>query len=305
MEKVGVLISQVFRTCMIGLMIAGQANLFAAEDEWTAAELSAEEQYRQLNLIVMISEGVEAPFLQQLQTASGQDESMAKRGQQPQINLDDFQSPLNRIVDQRELIGEASWIFQYALDNSEAISRELESLAENNPNATASVDLVPLAEDAILIRTALSGSIETLSQQGNPAMQPDLEAYQNRTVYLRNVMEYWKFDAELTAITNEAMDQTGGRMDAYQRLLEDQPHLRSFRRHLQSVENIYRKSKDRKMDTPEQVGDALIEEEANDPAKHFPLRSKSQGSSEEGSSEETGTSSADEPAPMPADDPPA
>lgn len=305
MEKAFVLIFQVIRTGMVGLLITAQANLFAAEDEWTAEDQSAAEQYRQLNLIVMISEGVEAPFLKQLQSATGQDVVVAKRNQQPQINPDDFQSPLNRIVDQRELIGEASWIFKYALDNNETISNELDSLAKNNPNSIASVDLVPLAEDAILIRTALSGSIENLAQQEYEAMLPSLMAYQNRTVYLRNVMEYWKFDAELTAITNEAMDQTGGRMDAYQRLLEDQPNLRSFRRHLQSVENIYRKSKDQKRDTPEQVGDALIEEEANNPAKHFPLKPKTQGSSESGSSEETGTSTTDEPASTTAEEPPA
>ena len=59
------------------------------------------------------------------------------------------------------------------------------------------------------------------------------------------------------------------------------------------------------MDTPEQVGDALIDEEANNPARHFPKSSKPQGSSEESSSDETVTTSNEEPAPEPADEPPA
>jgi hypothetical protein len=124
------------------------------------------------------------------------------------------------------------------------------------------VDLVQLAEDAIIVRTALAGSIEYLAKDGHPELTDKLKVYRNATVYLRNVMEYWKFDRELSAITANAMKNTGGKMAAYQRMLEDEPNLQGFKQHLQAVEEIYKKASEHKVKPPDLKTKKLIEEEA-------------------------------------------
>jgi hypothetical protein len=218
--------------------------------------LSAGEKYRQLNLILMISEGVEAGFLQHLGLADPSESNL------PEVRVDDFQTPLNRIADQKALVSNAAKLFRFALANEPEMVATLAELAANNPQEIAQVDLVLLAEDAIIIRTALSGSFEYLLDPGDPVEQGYLESYQQRTVYLRNVMEYWTFEQELAAITDEAMQETGGKMEAYQRFLEDQPELDSFKQHLQAVEHIYWQSRGGKGKPPKLPGDELIESEA-------------------------------------------
>jgi len=218
--------------------------------------LSAGEKYRQLNLILMISEGVEAGFLQHLGLADPSESNL------PQVRVDDFQTPLNRIADQKALVSNAAKLFRFALANEPEMVATLAELAAENPQEIAQVDLVLLAEDAIIIRTALSGSFDYLLDPGDPVEQGYLESYQQRTVYLRNVMEYWTFEQELAAITDEAMQETGGKMEAYQRFLEDQPELDSFKQHLQAVEHIYWQSRGGKGKPPKLPGDELIESEA-------------------------------------------
>jgi len=226
-------------------------------------DLPAGEKYRQLNLILMVSEGVESGFLEQLGLSLSEESAAAASSRKlPQVQVDDFQTPLNRIVDQQAMVNNAAGLFRFALENEPEIVTTLAQLAASSPEDVSQVDLVMLAEDAIIIRTALSSSFEYLLDPENPLARDYLERYQDRTIYLRNVMEYWSFEQELAAITDEAMQETGGKMDAYQRFLEDQPELDSFKQHLQAVEHIYWQSRGGKGKPPKLPGDELIESEA-------------------------------------------
>ena len=232
-------------------------------------------QYRQLNLVLMVSEGVEPGFLAALDSQpSGDTPVESTGGTFPQVEVDDFQTPLNRIVDQRALMHKAAQVFRYAKENRAGIGTAIEAMAQSDPAEVAQVDVIKLAEDAIIIRTALTGSFEYLLSNGvwttaaggggagNDMISGFLETYRNRTLFLRNVMEYWQFEQELAAITDQAMDEAGGRMEAYQRMLEDEPNLDSFRQHLQAVEYIYWQTRGGKGKPPELPGDELIEAES-------------------------------------------
>lgn len=251
--------------------------LLASMPAWSALEptaldqLPAAERYRQLNLILMVSEGIEPAFLQRLLDHPSGDQGTRPTAETfPAIEVDNFQTPLNRIVEQDAMISSVARVFQYALDNHAGITQTLEELATSDPAAVAQVDLIQLAEDAIIVRTAITGSLEYQSshgmsgsaENGDPAMPGYLDSYRNRTVYLRNVMEFWQFEVELAAITDSAMVDTGGRMDAYQRMLEDQTDLDSFKQHLQAVENIYWQTRHRKGKPPSIPSDELIEAES-------------------------------------------
>ncbi len=224
-------------------------------------DLSAADKYRQLNLILMVSEGIDAAFVAQL-LPQPTGEVGAQPEPLPQLKVEDFQTPLNRIVDQRAMITQAARLFRFTLDNKTNITSALEEIAAAEPGQIAQVDLIQLAEDAIIIRSALSGSIEYLAKEGDPAWAGYLQTYQNRTLYLRNVMEYWKFDQELAAITDDAMEDTGGRMQAYQRMLEAEPNLLGFKQHLQAIEEIYKNTHPRKIKPRELESKELIDEES-------------------------------------------
>jgi hypothetical protein len=225
------------------------------------AELTAADQYRQLNLVLMVAEGMDPAFLAELQAAS-QPQAAEDAARFPQIDVDDFQTPLNRIVDQEALIASAVTVIRFVQDNRKAILGVIDDLAKNQPAAVAEVSLVELAEDAIIVRAALASALEYRDSGRDTADAAYLQAYQGRTIYLRNVMEYWSFSEELDVVTEDAMDSTGGRMAAYQRLLEDEPDMDSFKEHLQAMENIYWLARNKKGKPPKLPGDELIEAEA-------------------------------------------
>jgi hypothetical protein len=225
------------------------------------AQLTPAEQYRQFNLVLMVAEGMDPAFLAELQ-ASSQPQAEADAARFPQIDVDDFQTPLNRIVDQNALIASAVTVIRFVQDNRKTILGAIDDLVKNQPAAVAEVDLVALAEDAIIVRAALASALEYRDSGRDSTDAAWLQAYQARTIYLRNVMEYWSFSEELSTMTEDAMDSTGGRMEAYQRLLEDEPDMDSFKEHLQAMGNIYWLARNKKGKPPKLPGEELIESEA-------------------------------------------
>jgi len=235
----------------------GDINLAALD------QLSPAERYRQLNLMVMVSAGISHVFVEQLLPRQPPGaEAGAPEELVPLLAIEDFQTPLNRIVDQRQMIARAARVFRYTLDHRPDIERELVEIAASYPEQVAEVNLIQLAEEAIIIRSALAGSIEYLASEGDSAMAANLEPYQQRTIYLRDVMEYWKFDKELVAITENAIRDTGGKMAAYQRMLEDEPNLEGFKQHLQAVEAIYKNTQPLKVKKKDLESKELIESES-------------------------------------------
>jgi len=226
-------------------------------------ELPPAERYRQMNLLLMVSEGISPGFLDLLQRQTEPAAGFsAEPGAFPLIDVDSYQTPLNRIVDQTALIQRATGVFRYDQAHHAEIIRSLEDTALAWPAEVATVDLVLLAEDAIIVRSALSGTFEYLLDADNPAVQDFQQVYRDRTVYLRNVMEFWQFNQELAALTDEAMSDTGGRMEAYQRMLDSETNLDSFNQHLQAVEHIYWQVRGGKGKPPKIPVDELIHEEA-------------------------------------------
>ncbi len=247
--------------CMATLLQLLALNAWSEVSPGEPAGLTPAEQYRQYNLMLMVAEGMDPLFLGELQ-ATRQAPAASDPAHFPQINVDDFQTPLNRIVDQDALVGNAVAVIGYVHANRKNILRAVDEIAQTRADAVASVDLVEMAEDAIIVRTALTSTLEYQDGGSAHAWATYLQAYQAKTIYLRNVMEYWAFSEELDTITEDAMDTTGGRMEAYQRLLEDEPAMDSFKQHLQAVENIYWLSRNKKGKPPKLPGAELIDSEA-------------------------------------------
>lgn len=248
-----------FLCCMLALMnpVFGASSLAGLEG------LTYAQQYRQLNLALMVAEGVEPEFLNfLLALPASNGEEAVPAGVFPLIDVDAFQTPLNRIVDQTTMVRRAAAVFRYEQQNHAAILNAIEDLAAAYPSEVASIDLVSLAEDAIIVRTALAGNIEYLPGGAVPPVNGYLQHYQSSTIYLRNVMEFWDFNQELADLTDQAMDDAGGRMAAYQRMVEEEPGSDTFTHHLQAVEQIYWQTRNGKGKAPKIPGNEFIESEA-------------------------------------------
>ena len=229
--------------------------------------LTPAEQYRQLNLAVMISAGATPELLDFMQARDPSADGGIPAGRLPVVNIDDFLTPLNRIVNPDETLTKAARYMRVAQAQDAAIMHRMAEVAATHEEEIAVVNLVQLAEDAIIIRTSLAGSMGYASANAGAgtdsgsAMGEQLAAFEHETVRLRNQMEYWKFDQELATITRDAMKDTGGRMDAYQRLLEEGPDSDGFEHHLKTIERIYKETRKRtRGKKPDTVNDKLIEE---------------------------------------------
>ncbi len=210
------------------LVVATPAAVLATFDFDTIEGLTPGEQYRQLSLLMLVSGGINPALVTMLQPVVDTGES--------NLELDDFVTPLVRIVDQETLLANAAQMFRFARENSAAIQARMTSIVQANPILISMVDVNEIAADAIIIRNSIADSIEYSEAIDHPDAVELLKAFRAQTVYLRNMMEYNIFQQELAGITNQAILDLGGRLDAYQRMFDDEVDPDSIKRLIDSAE---------------------------------------------------------------------
>ena len=215
---------------MISLLLAVAAPTagLASFDFDTIEGLTPGEQYRQLSLLMLVSGGVNPALVTMLQpvvdTGGGN------------LELDDFVTPLVRIVDQETLLANAAQMFGFARENSAEIQARMTSIVRANPILISMVDVNEIAADAIIIRNSIADSIEYSEVIDDPDAAALLKAFRAQTIYLRNMMEYNIFQQELAEITSQAILDLGGRLDAYQRMFDDDVDPDLIKRRIESAE---------------------------------------------------------------------
>jgi hypothetical protein len=198
-------------------------------------ELTPGEQYRQLSLLMLVSGGVDPVLLDMLQPIAEKNAPLVQ-GSGSGLKLDDFVTPLVRIVDQEVMLAHAAQMFRYAKENSDEIQRRMTAIARSHPILISMLDVNELAADAIIIRNSIADSIEYSHAIDDPRAKAQLQAFRIQTLYLRNMMEYNQFQEDLAEITNEAILDLGGRLDAYQRMFEEDVDPDLIKRRVQSAE---------------------------------------------------------------------
>lgn len=246
MERPDVLITGLKKfVCLAALWcpLALPAAAHAAIDFESIAEKPAGEQYRQLSLLMLITGGTDPALLEMLQPViSGR---QASGGSVPDLQLDDYVTPLIRIVDPETMLAGAAEMFRFANENSQQIQQRMTGLARENPLLISMVDVNELAADAIIIRTSIADTIEYSEAIDDAAAEERLQAFRAQTMYLRNMLEYNQFEAELAEITNQAIVDLGGRLDAYQRMFNDDVDADMIRRRVESAEIMNAQTGDR------------------------------------------------------------
>jgi len=104
------------------------------------------------------------------------------------------------------------------------------------------VDMNAITEDAIIIRNAISDAIGYSSLAENEEIEVHLQNYRTQTIRIRNVMEYELFDKELTRLTDEAILSVGGKLDAYQRMFDEEVDSKEFDRQFDAADYIFNRT---------------------------------------------------------------
>jgi hypothetical protein len=223
---------QLLLLCLLALTMPPAG--FAAMDFESLEQLTPGEQYRRLSLLMLVAGGTEPALLDMLQPVV--DRQAAAGVDLQQLELDDYVTPLIRIVDQDTLLASAARLFRFANENGAEIQQRLTQLARDNPILISMLDVNELAADAIIIRSAIADSIEYSEVIDDPGARDRLVDFRGQTVYLRNMMEFNIFQEDLAAITNQAIIDLGGRLDAYQRMFNDEVDEDLIKRRVESAE---------------------------------------------------------------------
>ena len=221
------------------LAIAGNSHASNLEE---IRNLPPAEQYRQLSLILLISGGADAALLDALTPADSTEKTGAAT-----FKPDDYKTPLLRIVDQESMLSGAAFLLRFAQDSHEEIQSSLAAINSGHPVLVSNVDMNAITEDAIIIRNAIADSIGySRLADGQAADGQDLalylENYRTQTIRIRNVMEFELFDEELERLTDEAIVSVGGKLDAYQRMFDEEVDTNEFDREFDAAEYIYNRT---------------------------------------------------------------
>jgi hypothetical protein len=234
---------------VIALLAATSSVVLASAGPESTPELPPGEKYRRLSLLLLVSAGVEPGLLELLGAPEQSDtDTMSSGSGDFAMQLDDYLTPLARIVDQESLLASAARMFRYARENGQQIQDELTDITQQYPILVSLVDVNEIAEDAIIIRNSIADAIayslagkqsqEPEQLQAGEQAQPEqrLQTFRHQTIQLRNMMEYNIFQEELAQITDQAIIDLGGRLDAYQRMFDDEVDSELVQRRVNSAE---------------------------------------------------------------------
>ena len=215
--------------------IAAQNNEYRGLE--TVAHLPPGEQFRQLSLMLLMSAKAGPEFVALLRGKQRSNDLSENRGDSGiAVKPDDYRTPLVRIVDQESMLRGAVHLFDFAYENLERISQDLHAIKSENPVLISMVDTHAIMEDAIIIRSAIADSVFYLDYAEDEQLASFLGAYRVHTVFLRNEMEFAEFYQELERLTDEAVNSVGGKMDAYQRMFDDESDSSSIEHYIMASE---------------------------------------------------------------------
>ena len=233
----------------IALLAGMSSHALESADPESTSELPPGEKYRRLSLLLLVSAGVKPELLELLEAHEESDTDAAASSLGDfTLELDDYLTPLARIVDQETLLASAARMFRYALEYGPKIQAELTDITRQYPILVSLVDVNEIAEDAIIIRNSIADAL-AYAQVTKQTQEPEqlqtgeqaqsgqqIQTFRNQTIQLRNMMEYNIFQEDLAQITDQAIIDLGGRLDAYQRMFDDEVDSELVQRRVESAE---------------------------------------------------------------------
>jgi len=197
--------------------------------------LAPSEQYRQLSLMMLVADGVDDNLLEGMEMHVGD----SQQDGQTAINLEDYTTPLIRIVDQETMLAGSAQLFRFTRENAAEIAARLKTIEQQFPKLDFAAQGAAISEDAIIIRNAIADSIDFSEGRPTNSTKPLSRTYRERTIYLRNNLEYELFTFELGRITDQAIASVGGTTEAYERMFDDEIDHENLNKKIDAAEFIY------------------------------------------------------------------
>jgi len=219
-------------------MMATLSNASGSTKIEEISDLPPGEQYRQLSLVLLISGGADPELIELIAPSNAAGEGRAASNFSP----DDYKTPLIRIVDQQSMLSGAAFLLRFAQESQDEIHARLATINADNPVLISMVDMNAITEDAIIIRNAIADAIAFSSLAEDDGVVVHLHKYRTRTIRIRNVMEYEQFDEELARLTDEAIRSVGGKLDAYQRMFDEEVDKKEFDRQFDAAAYIFNRT---------------------------------------------------------------
>jgi len=208
----------------------------AVEDPIRISDQPPGEQYRQLSLVVLMAAGASQELISAMMP--GDEAGIGGAAVKP----DDYKTPLFRIVDQESMLTGAAFLLRYAHESAGDIQDRMAEIKAANPVLISMVDVTAITEDAIIIRNAIADSVAYSDLVADEVTRQHLQEYRTRTTRIRNVMEFELFEAELARLTEEAILSVGGKLDAYQRMFDEEVDSKEFDRQFDAADYIFNRS---------------------------------------------------------------
>ena len=220
------------------LVLVSVASVSAVTSLDDLKELPPGEQYRQLSLILLISGGADPV----LTDALAPPEAAGKGRAVSNLGPDDYKTPLIRIVDQESMLAGAAFLLRFAQQSRDDIEASLAAINEENPVLISMVDMNAITEDAIIIRNAIADAISYSPLAESEEVALNLQIYRTQTIRIRNIMEFELFDEELDRLTEEAIASVGGKLDAYQRMFDEEVGSKELDRQFDAAKYIFNRT---------------------------------------------------------------
>ena len=220
------------------LVLVSVANVSAVTSLDDLKKLPPGEQYRQLSLILLISGGADPV----LTDALAPPEAAGKGRAVSNLSPDDYKTPLIRIVDQESMLAGAAFLLRFAQQSRDDIEASLAAINEQNPVLISMVDMNAITEDAIIIRNAIADAISYSPLAESEEVALNLQIYRTQTIRIRNIMEFELFDEELDRLTEEAIASVGGKLDAYQRMFDEEVGSKELDRQFDAAKYIFNRT---------------------------------------------------------------
>lgn len=198
------------------------------------------ERYLQLRLMAGVTDGVDGPLAGALATRYGPPDGTTP----PLPDLDRYRGAGYRIASAESLLEALSDLTAFREAAGASLDSELRRLESAHPELTEQVDEEILAEEILLVRSAVLDALETLRTAGELPDGLSLDSYRTGTLRARNELEYVDFARDMDRLAARSITETEGRLDAFHRTMDDSNDTAFLRERILAAEEMNRQITD-------------------------------------------------------------
>lgn len=208
----------------------------AEPDSLSNTTLTPEERYWQLRFALALTEGIDEQLLAALEGEFGPPD-----GTVPDIpDLAAYQGAGYRVASSNSILKALTDLAALRAVAGELLLSELEELESSYPERIAALSEELLAEEILIVRSAVLDSLESLAVSNPDFRDAELAPYREGTLRARNELEYVVFAQDMDALADRSIEDTTGRLDAFHRMLNDNQDAVFLRERILATEEMNR-----------------------------------------------------------------